>query len=61
MTYAEFKKEHDKLVTDIIFTESKQSDTLVERLERLRLDNDKLRLRRGARFYRGVQRTLFAC
>ena len=27
MTYTEFKKEHDKLVTDIIFTESKQSDT----------------------------------
>jgi len=41
MTYAEFKKEHDKLVTDIIFTESKHSDTLVERLERLRLDNQK--------------------
>ena len=42
MTYAEFKKEHDKLVTDIIFTESKHSDTLVEkRLERLRLDNEK--------------------
>jgi hypothetical protein len=41
MTYTEFKKEHDKLVTAIIFTESKQSDTLVERLERLRLDNEK--------------------
>ena len=41
MTYAEFKKQHDKLVTDIIFTESKHSDTLVERLERLRLDNPK--------------------
>ena len=41
MTYAEFKKEHDKLITNIIFTESKQSDTLVERLERLRLDNEK--------------------
>jgi len=41
MTYAEFKKEHDKLITNIIFTESKHSDTLVERLERLRLDNDK--------------------
>ena len=40
MTYAEFKKEHDKLVTRIIFTESKHSDTLVERLERLRLDNE---------------------
>jgi hypothetical protein len=41
MTYAEFKKEHDYLVTEIIFTESKQADTLVERLERLRLDNQK--------------------
>jgi len=41
MTYTEFKKEHDKIITDIIFTESKHSDTLVERLERLRLDNDK--------------------
>jgi len=41
MTYTEFNKEHDKLVTAIIFTESKQSDTLVERLERLRLDNEK--------------------
>ena len=41
MTYTEFKKEHDKLVTDIIFTEAKQSDTLVEKLERLRLDNPK--------------------
>ena len=41
MTYTEFKKEHDFLVTQIIFTESKRSDTLVERLERLRLDNEK--------------------
>ena len=41
MTYTEFKKEHDKLITNIIFTESKHSDTLVERLERLRLDNNK--------------------
>ena len=41
MTYAEFKKVHDKLVTDVIFTEAKQSDTLVEKLERLRLDNPK--------------------
>ena len=41
MTYTEFKKQNDKLVTDIIFTESKQADTLVERLERLRLDNEK--------------------
>ena len=41
MTYAEFKKEHDFLVTQIVFTDAKQADTLVERLERLRLDNDK--------------------
>lgn len=41
MTYAEFKKEHDYLVTEIIFTESNRADTLVERLERLRLDNQK--------------------
>lgn len=41
MTYTEFKKEHDKLVCDIIFTETKQADILVERLERLRLDNEK--------------------
>ncbi len=41
MTYTGFKKEHDYLVTQIIFTESKRSDTLVERLERLRLDNQK--------------------
>ena len=41
MTYTEFKKEHDKLVCDIIFTDAKQADTLVERLERLRLDNEK--------------------
>lgn len=39
MTYTEFKKEHDKLITNIVFTESKHSDTLVEKLERLRLDN----------------------
>ena len=41
MTYTEFKKEHDYLVTQIVFTENKQADTLVERLERLRLDNEK--------------------
>ena len=41
MTYAEFKKEHDYLVTEIIFTESNRADTLVERLERLRLDNER--------------------
>jgi hypothetical protein len=41
MTYTEFKKEHDKLVAAIIFTDAKQADTLVERLERLRLDNEK--------------------
>ena len=41
MTYTEFKKEHDKLVTEVIFTEAKHSDTLVEKLERLRLDNEK--------------------
>ena len=47
MTYAEFKKEHDKLVTGIIFTDSDghkvglKADTLVEKLERLRLDNQK--------------------
>lgn len=41
MTYAEFKKEHDYLVTEIIFTESSRADTLVERLERLRLDNER--------------------
>jgi nitrogen-specific signal transduction histidine kinase len=41
MTYAEFKKEHDYLVTEIIFTENNRADTLVERLERLRLDNQK--------------------
>lgn len=41
MTYAEFKKEHDYLVTEIIFTENSRADTLVERLERLRLDNQK--------------------
>ena len=41
MTYAEFKKEHDYLVTEIIFTDNNRADTLVERLERLRLDNQK--------------------
>jgi nitrogen-specific signal transduction histidine kinase len=41
MTYAEFKKEHDYLVTQIVFTENNRADTLVERLERLRLDNQK--------------------
>jgi nitrogen-specific signal transduction histidine kinase len=41
MTYAEFKKEHDYLVTQIIFTDNNRADTLVERLERLRLDNQK--------------------
>ena len=41
MTYTDFKKQHGKLVTDIIFTEARQSDTLVEKLERLRLDNPK--------------------
>jgi hypothetical protein len=41
MTYAEFKKEHDFLVTQIVFTDAKQADTLVERLERLRLDNER--------------------
>ena len=41
MTYTEFKKEHDFLVTQIIFTENNRADTLVERLERLRLDNEK--------------------
>lgn len=41
MTYTEFKKEHDKLICDIIFTDAKQADILVERLERLRLDNEK--------------------
>ena len=41
MTYAEFKKEHDYLVTAIIFTDNNRADTLVERLERLRLDNEK--------------------
>ncbi len=41
MTYTDFKKQHDKLVTDVIFTEAKQSDTLVEKLEHLRLDNPK--------------------
>jgi hypothetical protein len=30
MTYAEFKKEHDYLVTEIVFTDAKQADTLVE-------------------------------
>jgi hypothetical protein len=38
MSYIEFKKQHDKLVTDIIFTDNSRADTLVERLERLRLD-----------------------
>ena len=47
MTYAEFKKEHDYLMTAIIFIDSEgqkvglKADTLVEKLERLRLDNDK--------------------
>ena len=41
MTYTEFKKEHDYLVTQIVFTENNRADTLVERLERLRLDNEK--------------------
>jgi hypothetical protein len=41
MTYIEFKKEHDYLVTQIIFTENNRADTLVERLERLRLDNER--------------------
>jgi len=41
MTYTEFKKEHDYLVTQIVFTENNRADTLVERLERLRLDNQK--------------------
>jgi len=41
MTYEEFKSDHDYLVTELIFTESKQSDTLVERLERLSLKKDK--------------------
>ena len=45
MSYTEFKKQHDKLVTDIVFTESRifhwQIERLVDRLERLRLDNEK--------------------
>jgi len=41
MTYTEFKKEHGKLICNIIFTETKQADILVEQLERLRLDNQK--------------------
>ena len=47
MTYAEFKKEHDKLITDVIFIDSDghkvglKADTLLEELERLRLDNQK--------------------
>jgi hypothetical protein len=41
MSYTEFKKQHDQLVTDIIFTGNSRADTLVERLERLRLDNEK--------------------
>jgi len=38
MSYTEFKKKHDYLVTQIIFTGNSRSDTLVERLERLRLE-----------------------
>lgn len=38
MSYTEFKKQHDYLVTQIIFTDNNRADTLVERLERLRLD-----------------------
>jgi hypothetical protein len=41
MTYTEFKKEHDKLITNVKFTEAEHSDTLVEKLERLCLDNPK--------------------
>ena len=38
MSYTEFKKEHDYLVTQTVFTDAKEADTLVERLERLRLE-----------------------
>jgi len=38
MSYTEFKKQHDQLVTDIIFTGNSRADTLVESLERLRLE-----------------------
>ena len=41
MSYIEFKKQHDILITKIIFTSNNRADTLVERLERLRLDNEK--------------------
>ena len=38
MSYTEFKKEHDKLITKLVFTDNNRAGTLVERLERLRLE-----------------------
>lgn len=41
MTYTEFKEKHDKLICNIIFTETNKVYTMVEELERLRLDYEK--------------------
>lgn len=38
MNYTEFKKQHDILITKIIFTSNNRAGTLVARLERLRLE-----------------------
>jgi len=38
MNYTEFKKQHDILITKIIFTSNNRADTLVDSLERLRLE-----------------------
>ena len=41
MTYEQFKKQHDKLLTELIFSESSNQAERVERVERLRADNPK--------------------
>ena len=41
MTYEEFKKQHDKLLTELIFSEASNQTVRVEKVERLRADNPK--------------------
>ena len=41
MTYEEFKKQHDKLLTELIFSEASNQAARVEKVERLRADNPK--------------------